>query len=80
MHYYLRDHPFRYHASMARFRIRQIGGKGKKISVLTVPAEIARQLDPALEFDLVVTDEGLLYRAVQPGQREESVPEWMRTK
>jgi hypothetical protein len=57
------------------YRIRRVGGKTRKVSVLTVPADVAEQLDPSLEFAFEATEDGLLYRPVQPERRE--LPSWM---
>lgn len=59
-----------------KFRIRRVGGKNKAVSVLTVPAEIAKQLDPELEFTVRMTKAGLLYAPAKSEAPE--LPAWAK--
>jgi hypothetical protein len=56
------------------------GGKSGKQRVyrLTVPPSIASDLDPELEFEPELTEDGILYRPVV--EREAPKPKWAKRK
>lgn len=69
-------------ATMAnRYRIRSsLAGKSRKQTVyrLTVPPDIARDLDPELEFVPELTEDGILYRVVTAAEDEPELPDWAK--
>lgn len=44
--------------------------------VLTVPAEVVRILPDGIEFTCELTEEGILYRPVEPEPERRGVPSW----
>ena len=64
-----------------KIRASQAGANGTQtVYRLTVPPDIARQLDPKLEFTVELTDEGLLYRPADEASKEPELPSWARPK
>lgn len=62
-----------------RIRASQAGANGTQtVYRLTVPPDIARQLDPTLEFTVELTDEGLLYRPADATAKEPELPSWAK--
>ena len=52
--------------------------KQQDVYRLTVPPDIARDLDPDLEYIPEVTDDGILYRPVEARPVEKKLPAWAK--
>lgn len=62
-----------------KIRPSQAGANGTQtVYRLTVPPEIARDLDPTLEFVPELTEEGLLYRPAASKPVEKKLPAWAK--
>lgn len=63
-----------------RFKVRRVGGNRNPHHVLTVPAEVVRLLAEGQEFVVELTDDGILYRAVDAAKAAPDLPEWLRKR
>lgn len=59
------------------YKVRKSGHGSDAAYSLSVPKPIAEQLPEGIQFRPEFTDDGILYRPVEPSETGQQVPEWV---